>query len=62
MKYDLEDLGGDEIADDFNVALADTIESGQKTILAYDLDKGVYIKITVEPLTEQEFDAIEEEP
>lgn len=52
---DLEDLGGDEIAGNFTAALVSVIERKQKSIMEYDLDRGVFIRITVEPITEAEF-------
>lgn len=54
---DLEDLGGEEIAEDFTRALVNVIENNQPSIMSYDLDMGVYIRITVEPLTKEEFEA-----
>ncbi len=56
-ELDLEDLGGDEIADDFACALVAAIENKQKTLLVYDLDREVYVRITVERITKQEFEA-----
>jgi hypothetical protein len=56
FEVDLEDLGGDEIADDFIAAVANAIESGQATIMEYDLDQEVYLRVTVATITKAEFE------
>lgn len=55
-ELNLEDLGGDEIADDFIKALVAVIEKGQDSHMVYDLDRGIFIRISVERLTESQFD------
>lgn len=54
---DLEDVGGEEIADDFIRALVNVIERQQGSIMDYDLDHGIFIRITVQSLTEEQFNA-----
>lgn len=55
-EMDLESLGGDEIAKDFTAALVSVFERKQKTVMDYDLDRGVFIRITVESITKKQFE------
>jgi len=56
IELDLEDLGGEEIAEDFTKALVRVIEEKRSSVMSYDVGHGVYIQIIVQSLTEKEFD------
>ena len=55
IELDLEDLGGEEIAADFTNALVAAIECKRSAVMDYDLDRGIFIRVTVERITEEQF-------